>query len=105
MKGPTLESWLVEEGIREEVDAITEKRLLAWQLQQAMTARHVTKTELAAAIGTSRSQLDRLLDPKNDRVQFNTIVKAAKMLGRRVRIVLEEADRGRDALGATGEAD
>ncbi len=61
--GSTFDSFLEEDGIREEVEAIAFKRVLAWQLSQAMRKRQKTKQAMAKQLRTSRSQLDRLLDP------------------------------------------
>ena len=64
------------------------KRVLAWQLEQAMAVKQVSKNQMAKAMQTSRSQLDRILDPDNDRVRLDTVIKAARVLGRQVRIEL-----------------
>lgn len=89
--GSTFDSFLEEEGILEEVDAVAIKRIIAWQLSQAMQAANVTKKAMAERIGTSRSQLDRLLDPKNSSVQLETIAKAARAVGKRLRIEMVDA--------------
>ena len=86
MKGSTFDSFLEEQNIKDETYSVATKRVLAWQIEQAMEAKNMTKKAMAASMSTSRTQLDRLLDPKNDRVQLDTIMKAAKVLGRRVRI-------------------
>jgi antitoxin HicB len=82
--GSTFDSFLDEEGIRGEVEAVAVKRVLAWQLQQAMTQQRKTKQVMARQLRTSRSQLDRLLDPSNSSVTLATIVRAASVLGKRV---------------------
>jgi antitoxin HicB len=82
--GSTFDSFLEEEGIREEVEAIAIKRVLAWQLSQAMQEQRKTKRAMAKQLHTSRSQLDRLLDPRNVSVTLDTITRAAKALGKRV---------------------
>ncbi|MGB6432123.1 MAG: hypothetical protein WBF06_16210 [Candidatus Acidiferrales bacterium] len=82
--GSTFDSFLEEEGIREEVEAVAIKRVLAWQLSQAMRAQQKTKQAMARQLRTSRSQLDRLLDPRNVSVTLDTITRAAKALGKRV---------------------
>jgi antitoxin HicB len=89
--GSTFESFLVEEDILEEVDAVAIKRVIAWQLAQAMKTKNVTKKAMAARIGTSRSQLDRLLDPENSAVHLQTIAKAARAVGKRLRIEMVDA--------------
>jgi predicted XRE-type DNA-binding protein len=87
--GSSFDEFLKEEGIFEEVEAAAIKRVLSWQLQQAMEAAHISKTEMARRMRTSRSHLDRLLDPDNERVQLDTLMKAATAVGKRVRIELE----------------
>jgi antitoxin HicB len=82
--GSTFDSFLEEEGIREEVEAVAIKRVLAWQLEQAMKEQRKTKQSMAKQLRTSRSQLDRLLDPQNVSVTIATITRAARALGKRV---------------------
>jgi|SRR5213592_4648383 len=82
--GSTFDSFLEQEGIREEVEAVAIKRVLAWQLEQAMQEQQKTKQAMARQLRTSRSQLDRLLDPRNVSVTLDTITRAAKALGKRV---------------------
>ena len=82
--GSTFDSFLEEEGIREEVEAVAIKRVLAWQLEQAMREQQKTKQAMAKQLHTSRSQLDRLLDPRNVSVTLDTITRAARALGKRV---------------------
>ena len=89
--GSTFESFLEEEGILDEVDAVAIKRVLAWQLSEAMKAVNLTKKAMAERIGTSRSQLDRLLDPENSAVHLQTITKAARAVGKRLRIEMVDA--------------
>src|SRR5580704_11588612 len=82
--GSTFDNFLEEEGIREEVEAVAIKRVLAWQLDQAMKEQRKTKQVMAKQLRTSRSQLDRLLDPQNVSVTIATITRAARALGKRV---------------------
>src|SRR5271166_6152236 len=82
--GSTFDSFLEQEGIREEVEAVAIKRVLAWQLSQAMQQQQKTKQAMAKQLHTSRSQLDRLLDPQNVSVTLDTIPRAASALGKRV---------------------
>jgi antitoxin HicB len=89
--GSTFESFLQEEGILEEVDAVAIKRVIAWQLAQAMKVRNISKKAMAEQLGTSRSQLDRLLDPENSAVQLHTITKAARAVGKRLRLEMIDA--------------
>jgi antitoxin HicB len=82
--GSTFDGFLEEHGIREEVEAVAIKRVLAWQLEQAMKKQRTTKRAMARQLRTSRSQLDRLLDPRNVSVTLDTITRAARALGKRV---------------------
>jgi predicted XRE-type DNA-binding protein len=89
--GSTFDSFLDKEGIREEVEAVAIKRVLAWQLEQAMRERQKTKQAMAKQLHTSRSQLDRLLDPQNVSVTLDTIARAARALGKRLIIGVADA--------------
>ena len=82
--GSTFDSFLDEEGIREDVEGVAIKRVLAWQLEKAMQEQRKTKQAMAKQLRTSRSQLDRLLDPRNASVTLETITRAARALGKRV---------------------
>lgn len=86
--GSSFDSWLSEEGIREEVTAGAIKRVLARQVQAAMDEGGLSKAEMARRMKTSRSQLDRLLDPENQSVTLATLQKAAAAIGREVRLEL-----------------
>lgn len=89
--GSTFDSFLEEEGIREEVEAVAIKRVIAWQLSQAMEDQQKTKQAMAKELQTSRSQLDRLLDPQNVSVTLDTITRAARALGKRLIIRVADA--------------
>lgn len=89
--GSTFDSFLEQEGIREEVEAVAIKRILAWQFEQAMRKQQKTKQAMARQLHTSRSQLDRLLDPGNVSVTLDTITRAARALGKRVVIRVTDA--------------
>jgi len=82
--GSSFDSFLEEEGIREEVEAVAIKRVLAWQLEQEMRRQQKTKQAMARQLRTSRSQLDRLLDPRNASVTLDTMSRAARALGKRL---------------------
>jgi antitoxin HicB len=86
--GSSLEDFLKEEGLYEDATNYAVKRLLAWQVEKAMQEQGITKTEMARRMGTSRAHLDKLLDPDNDKVQLDTVHRAAAAVGRRVRLVL-----------------
>lgn len=91
--GSSFESFLEEEGILEEVDEAAVKRVLAWQIEREMTARGINKSSLARRMDTSRTQVDRLLDPENAGVTLHTMHKAAAVLGKRLRVILEEPEK------------
>src|SRR6267143_6271016 len=93
--GSTFDSFLEAEGIREEVEAVAIKRVLAWQLEQAMREQQKTKRAMAKQLHTSRSQLDRLLDPRNVSVTLDTVARAAKALGKRLVIRVTDVKRAR----------
>ncbi len=86
-RGSTLDSFLEEEGVREEFEAQAIKEVIAWQITKAMQKRHLSKSRMAQMMKTSRAQLDRLLDPKRD-VTLSTLARAASLVGRRLRVEL-----------------
>lgn len=86
--GSSFESFLEEEGIRQEVETLAQKRVIAWQIEQAMEANGITKSEMADRMQTSRTQIDRLLDPENNKVQLDTLQRAAKAVGRTLKLEL-----------------
>jgi antitoxin HicB len=86
--GSSFDSWLKEEGIYEEVTATAIKRVIAAQIEGMMKKEHVSKAEMAKRMHTSRSALDRLLDPEYDAVTLNTLFKAAAAIGRQIRVEL-----------------
>lgn len=86
--GSSLDDFLKEEGIYEEVSARAIKRVLARQLGALMVEQKITKAELARRMNTSRAQLDRLLDPQNESVTLSTLSRAAHAVGRNLRVEL-----------------
>ena len=86
--GSSLDDFLKEEGILEETRTIALKETLAWQIQQAMEMDKITKVEMAKRMNTSRAALDRLLDPGNASVTLQTLSRAARAMGRDLRIEL-----------------
>ena len=86
--GPSLDDFLVEEGIFEEVNDAAVKRVLVWQIEQAMKEQSLSKTAMAERMHTSRAQVDRLLDPHNESVTLQTHQKAARTVGKRLRLEL-----------------
>ncbi len=85
--GSSIDDFLREEGILDESQAQAVKEVVAWQLAEAMRKQKISKARMAALLKTSRTQVDRLLDPKND-ITLSSLQRAAAMLGRRVTIEL-----------------
>ena len=85
--GSSIDDFLKEEGIFEEAQAQAVKEVVAWQLAEAMKTKKISKNKMAALLKTSRSQVDRILDPKND-ITLGSLQRAAAMVGRRVTIEL-----------------
>ncbi|MGA8586895.1 MAG: XRE family transcriptional regulator [Roseiarcus sp.] len=86
--GSTFESWLDERGIREEANTAAIKSVIAEQIAAAMKERGLTKSRMAELMHTSRTQLDRLLDPNNGGATLETLMRAAKVVGRELRLEL-----------------
>ena len=86
--GSSFDGFLKEEGIYDEVETTTIKRVIAWQFEQAMKAKRMSKLQMARRMKTSRSQLDRLLDPGHSGVTLETLARAAQVLGRHIRLEL-----------------
>ncbi len=84
----TLDDFLDEEGAREAFQAVAIKEVLASQIEEAMKAQKLSRRRLAERMGTSRSQIGRLLDPKDGNVTLATLQRAAELLGRKVRLDL-----------------
>lgn len=82
--GSSFDDFLAEEGIQDEVVSAAAKRVIAWQLEQEMARQQITKQAMAAELKTSRSQLDRLLDPGNTAVSIDALARAAHVLGKRL---------------------
>ena len=87
-RGQSFDDFLKEEGMYEEVTEYAIKKVIAFELAQAMKEQGISKTELARRLETSRSQLDRLLDPNNDGVSLNSLQRAAKAVGRSLQVRL-----------------
>jgi antitoxin HicB len=86
--GSTLDDFLDEEGIREEVTTEAIKRVVAWQLVEEMRRKSISKKRLAELMHTSRAQIDRILDPEKGNVTLETLQRAANLLGRQIRLEL-----------------
>lgn len=89
--GSSFEDYLADVGLLEAVTATAMKRVLAWQIAQAMKKQRVTKTVMAKRMGTSRAALDRLLDADNTSVTLQTMGRAAAALGKALSITLKDA--------------
>lgn len=86
--GSSFDSWLEETGIREEVTAAAIKAVIARQLANEMKKRKITKQRMALLMKTSRAQVDRLLDPDNGSATIESLQRAAKIVGRELRLTL-----------------
>ena len=86
--GSSFKDFMKDEGLHGEVSAVAIKRVLAWQLENAMAKEGMSKNDMAKRMHTSRSQLDRILDPDNDKIQLDTAFKAARALGRELKLEL-----------------
>jgi predicted XRE-type DNA-binding protein len=85
--GSSLDDFLKDEGIFEEAQAQAVKEVVAWQLAEAMKKKKISKKRMAALLKTSRTQVDRLLDGKDD-ITLSSLQRAAAIVGRRVMIEL-----------------
>jgi predicted XRE-type DNA-binding protein len=85
--GSNIDDFLKEEGILEESQAQAIKEVIAWQLAEAMKKKKISKARMARLLKTSRSQVDRILDAKDD-ITLSSLQRAAAMVGRRVMIEL-----------------
>jgi antitoxin HicB len=85
--GSSLDDFLKADGVLEELQVQAIKEVVAWQLEEAMKKKHVSKAGLAKMLRTSRTQINRLLDPASD-VTLSSLQRAAKLVGREVRLEL-----------------
>ncbi len=103
--GSSFDSFLEEEGLLEHAEAVAIKRVLAWQLQRAMNQKQVTKKHMAERLRTSRTQVDRLLNPSYVGVSLEAVAKAARAVGKRIRVEIVDAKRAHNgAKGLAGTA-
>jgi len=91
--GSGLDDFLQEEGLFDESQAQAIKEVIAWQLDQAMKEKGISKARMAILLKTSRTQVNRLLDPAND-ITLSTLQRAAALVGRKVRIDLVAENGG-----------
>jgi antitoxin HicB len=85
--GSSIDDFLKDEGIFEEAQAQAVKEVVAWQLAEAMKKKKISKNKMAALLKTSRTQIDRILDGKDD-ITLSSLQRAAAAVGRRVSIKL-----------------
>ena len=84
----TLDAFLKEEGTLEAFEAVAIKEVLAWQIAEAMREANLSRKRMAERMKTSRSQVSRLLDPKDGNVTLATLQRAATIVGRKLRLEL-----------------
>jgi antitoxin HicB len=89
-RGSRFDDYLTEVGLLEEVTATAMKRVLTWQIMQAMKKQRVTKSTMAKRMKTSRAALDRLLDADNTSVTLRTMGRAAAVLGKELSMTLKD---------------
>ena len=95
--GRNFDSFLESEGTLEEATAAAVKRVIAFQIAQEMSEHGLSKSEMARRMHTSRSALDRLLDPDNVSVTLQTLQSAVQALGGRLSVAIEFDDMARVA--------
>src|ERR1700682_155806 len=97
--GSSFESWLEDAGIREEVTATAIKAVIARQLASEMKKKKITKQRMGELMKTSRTQVDRLLDPDNGSATIESLQRAAKIVGRELRLVFVEVTSHGSKIG------
>lgn len=86
--GSQFDEFLEEEGMLQSATATAVKRVIAWQIEEAMRSRHLTKTDMAKKMRTSRAALNRLLDESDTSLTLTTLASAAAALGKKIRVEL-----------------
>lgn len=86
--GGDFDDFLRDEGVLDDAEAVAAKRVIAFQIAQEMERTHITQSELAKRMKTSRSAVERLLDPTNPSVTLSTLERAASAVGKRLKIQL-----------------
>jgi antitoxin HicB len=86
--GSNFEDFLQEENLLDEVQALALKRVISWLIQEEMQKKSLTKTAMAQQMKTSRSSLERLLNPENTSTTLETLQKAATVLGKKLKVEL-----------------
>ena len=99
--GSRFDSFLEEEQLFDEALAVAQKRVIAWQLKEGMNRRHVSKQQLAKQLRTSRSQINRLLDPEYVGVSISNVTKALSAVGKRLRVeIFDSRSKGAGPIRA-----
>lgn len=93
--GSSFDDFLQEEGLLQDAEAVAIKRVLAWQIKDAMKSQGISKQSMAKQLNTSRSQIDRLLDPEYVGIALDTVARAAHAVGKQVRVQLVDAEANR----------
>ena len=86
--GSDFDDFLRDEGVLDEAEAVATKRVIAYQLAQEMERANISHSELARRMKTSRSSVERLLDPSNPSVTLVTLERAASAIGKRLKVQL-----------------
>jgi len=86
--GGDFDDFLRDEGVLDDAEAVAAKRVIAFQIAQEMERAHITQSELAKRMKTSRSAVERLLDPANPSVTLSTLERAASAVGKRLKVQL-----------------
>lgn len=86
--GSDFDDFLRDEDILDEAEAVATKRVIAYQLTQEMERANISQSELARRMKTSRSSVERLLDPSNPSVTLVTLERAASAIGKRLKVQL-----------------
>lgn len=86
--GGDFDEFLRAEGLLDDAEAVATKRVIAFQIAREMERAHITKSEMARRMGTSRPAVERLLDPTNPSVTLSTLERAASAVGKRLRVEL-----------------
>lgn len=84
--GSSFDEFLQEEGMLAQAEAVAIKRVIAFQLEETMTKEHISKTEMAKRMNTSRSAINRLLDPLNTSITLATIESAVAAMEKQLQI-------------------
>ncbi len=86
--GSSFDEFIKQEGIQENAQEVAILRVFAWKIKEAMTAQSISKVEMAGRMNTSRTQIDRLLDPTTDHIELSTLARASNAVGYRLHLDL-----------------